>query len=66
MLMMNSLVLWIEDFLSCRPQRVCVRDIVSEVLAVSTGCPQGRGLGPVLLSVFANEFKINGEKLQAN
>lgn len=66
MLTMNSLVLRIGDFLSCRPQRVCVRDTVSEVLTVSTGCPQGRGLGPVLLSDFANEFRINEEKLQAN
>lgn len=40
--------------------------MASEGLTVSTGCPQGCGLGPVLLSVFATEFKINEEKLQAN
>ena len=54
-----SLIWWFRDFLSCRPQRVCARENISEVLTVSTGCPQGSVLSPVLFSLFTNEFMIN-------
>ncbi len=35
------LILWIREFLCHRPLRVCVSGCVSDVLTVSTGCPQG-------------------------
>jgi len=48
-------------FPSCRPQRVCVRGGMSDVLTVSNGFPQGCVLSPVLFSIFTNEFTINEE-----
>ena len=55
----KGLILWIRDFLSCRPQRVCVNGSQSEVLTISTGCPQGSVLSPLLFSLFTNEFALN-------
>ncbi len=57
----TELVLWIRDFLSCRPQRVCVRGSMSDVLTLSIGFPQGCVLSPVLFSLFTNGFMINEE-----
>ncbi len=51
-------------FLSCRPQRVCVKGVMSDVLTVSNGCPQGCVLSPVLFSIFTNEFTINEENVR--
>ncbi len=55
----GTLILWIKDFLSCRPQRVQVNGTLSHTLTLSTGCPQGSVLSPVLFSLFTNEFCIN-------
>ncbi len=55
----QGLVLWIRNIISCRPQRVCVRGVMSDVLTVSNGCPQGCVLSPVLFAIFTNDFTIN-------
>lgn len=55
----KGLILWTRDFLSCRPQRVCVNGTLSGVLIISTGYPQGSVLSPVFFSLFTNEFAIN-------
>ena len=55
----KGLIFWIRDFLSCHPQRVCVNGILSGVHTISTGCPQGCVLSPLLFSLFTNEFSIN-------
>ncbi len=60
----QGLVLWIRNCLCCRPQRVCVKGVMSDVLTVSNGCPQGCVLSPVLFSIFTNEFTINEENFR--
>lgn len=55
----NSLILWIRDFLSCRTQMVSVNGLLSGVHTISTGCPQGSVLSPMLFSLFTNDFNIN-------
>lgn len=55
----KGLILWIRDFLSCRPQRVHINGMLSGVQTISTGCPQGSVLSPLLFSLFTNEFSIN-------
>lgn len=55
----TGLILWIRQFLFCRPQRVYVRGNTSEEVTVSTGSPQGCVLLPVLFSLFTNDFKVN-------
>ncbi len=54
----QGLVLWIRNVLSCRPQIVCVRGVMSDVLTVSNGCPQGCVLSPVLFYIFTKSFTI--------
>lgn len=55
----SGLVLWIRDFLCCRPQKVCVSESMSDVLIVCAGYPQGCLLFPVLFSLITNAFMIN-------
>lgn len=53
------MILWIRDFLSCRTQMVSVNGLLSGVHTISTGCPQGSVLSPMLFSLFTNDFNIN-------
>ena len=55
----KGLILWIRDFLSCRSQRVSVSGTTSDMLTISTGCPQGSVFSPFLFSLFTNEFMID-------
>lgn len=55
----ESLILWIRDSLSCRPQRVCVIGALSGEITMSTGCPEGSVLSPLLFSLFTNEFALH-------
>lgn len=56
----SGLVIWIKDFHSSRPQRLCVSDspvtvplAVSDMLTVNTGCPQGYSMFfPLSYSLF--------------
>lgn len=50
----QGLVLWIRNFLSCRPQIVCVRGVMSDVLTVSNGCPQSCSLPCAVVSTSWN------------
>ncbi len=45
---------WIEEYLSNRRQRVCVRGEVSDWRDVTSGVPQGSFLGPILFLVYVN------------
>lgn len=44
----KSMVSWLMDFLSNRPQYVRMQDCVSQVVLCNTGVPQGTVLAPFL------------------
>ena len=45
------------DFLTNREQRVCINDILSTVLSISTGAPQGCVLSAILFIIYTNELR---------
>ena len=47
---------WIENFLSNRTQRVCIRGSFSEWVNITSGVPQGSVLGPILFIIFVNDM----------
>lgn len=56
-----SLILWIRDFLSCRPQRILTSGTQSGMLTIRTGCAQGRVLSPLLFSLPTNDFALSND-----
>ncbi len=55
----SDLVLWICDFLTDRPQRVCVSGHVSDEVVLNTGAPQGCVLSPTLFSIYTDHMRIH-------
>ena len=47
---------WVQSYLSGRSQCVCINGELSSLLALSHGLPQGSILGPLLFTMYANEF----------
>ena len=48
---------FILDFLTNREQRVCINDILSTVLSISTGASQGCVLSAILFIIYRNELR---------
>jgi len=52
----GKLLDWIEDFLSERKQRVCIRGTFSDWVSITSSVPQGSVLGPTLFLIFVNDM----------
>ena len=55
--MVNSIVNWIEQWLTDRRQRVVVDGEVSSWKSVLSGVPQGSVIGPILFLVYTNDLE---------
>ncbi len=52
----GSVLLWIQNFLFMRRQRVIFKGYMSEWCMVTSGVPQGSVLGPILFLLFVNDI----------
>ena len=53
----NSIINWIEQWLTDRRQRVVVDGEVSRWKSVLSGVPQGSVLGPILFLIYLNALE---------
>ena len=53
----SHLVLWIHEYLTCRPQYVKFLNVCSDTLITNTGAPQGCVLSPSLFTLYTSDCK---------
>ena len=58
-----SICYWLLNFLLDRPQAVKFNGILSDVLVLNTGAPQGCVLSPLLYSLFTNDCRSSHESV---
>ena len=55
------IILWINEFLTHRPQYVKFLGTTSDIIVTNTGAPQGCVLSPVLFTVYTSDCKCSDE-----
>ena len=56
-----SLILWINEFLTSRPQYVKFCDVKSDVVVTNTGAPQGCVLSPLLFTLYTSDCRCTND-----
>ncbi|KAI3375550.1 hypothetical protein L3Q82_003877 [Scortum barcoo] len=57
----DSMISWITDYLTGRPQFVRLGSVLSDVVVSDTGAPQGTVLSPFLFTLYTTDFQYNSE-----
>ena len=55
----KTLISWIMEFLTNRPQYVKINDNKSNYIYTNTGAPQGCVISPVLFTIYTNDCSVN-------
>lgn len=59
-------IAWLKSYLLNRTQRVFFNGSFSRIKQVESGIPQGSSLGPLLYSIFTNDFPLVLEKAKVS
>ena len=57
----DTMISWITDYLTGRPQFVHLGRVLSDVVVSDTGAPQGTVLSPFLFTLYTTDFQHNSE-----
>ena len=57
----DTMISWITDYLTGRPQFVRLGSVLSDVVVSDTGAPQGTLLSPFLVTLSTTDFQHNSE-----
>ena len=57
----DTMISWITDYLTGRPQFVRLGSVLSDMVVSDTGAPQGTVLSPFLFTLYTTDFQYNSE-----
>ncbi|KAK0152303.1 putative RNA-directed DNA polymerase from transposon X-element [Merluccius polli] len=57
----DTMISWITDYLTGRPQFVRLGSVLSDVVVSDTGAPQGTVLSPFLFTLYTTDFQYNSD-----
>ena len=55
----DTVISWITDYLTGRPQFVRMGSVLSDAVVSDTGAPQGTVLSPILFTLYTTDFQYN-------